>query len=189
MPWHALAKCIDHPAVARASSIPSSPIVSVWFDLDPELVSKSAFDSPPAPLNALIGGGPFHFLYRRPSDPVTRFAVLNGGGVGLEGLDADGLIHAARQQVAHCFPEYAPAAETGVARVTKENAATIVARPGREDVRPEPGLLEGLANLVICGDWTATNLPSTLEGAAESAVTAVGSVITASSFAPWANAL
>ena len=54
-------------------------------------------------------------------------------------------------------------------RVTKEVAATLLASPAAVSGRPAPGPFAGLTNLLVCGDWTQTSLPSTLEGAAESA--------------------
>jgi monoamine oxidase len=42
-----------------------------------------------------------------------------------------------------------------------------------------PGRLPGVEGLFVCGDWTRTGLPSTLEGAVESAERAVRSVLAA----------
>jgi squalene-associated FAD-dependent desaturase len=184
MPWQALARLLPDPALAGVAEIPGSPITSVWFEIDPERMPKDV--TAPEPLTVLVGGGPFHFLYRRPSDPAGRFALLNGGGAGLTGGIPE-WTDLALEQVRRCLPEMAPAlgatGEGVVTRVTREQAATFVARPGAEDARPKPGLLDGFVNLVVCGDWTATGLPSTLEGAAESAVAAVRTVIDGSSFA------
>jgi predicted NAD/FAD-dependent oxidoreductase len=55
-------------------------------------------------------------------------------------------------------------------RIRKEQRATFVAAPDSARARPRPGLLaNGPTNLFVCGDWTATGLPATLEGAARSA--------------------
>jgi zeta-carotene desaturase len=51
-------------------------------------------------------------------------------------------------------------------RVLKERAATPVFGPGTESIRPGPGT--AVPNLTLAGDWTATGLPATLEGAAAS---------------------
>jgi len=55
-------------------------------------------------------------------------------------------------------------------RVVKERRATIAATAEQERLRPGPGT--GLANLVLAGDWTATGLPGTIEGAIRSGRTA-----------------
>ena len=70
----------------------------------------------------------------------------------------------ARHQLARWFPDR-DVLGTARVRVTKEAAATLVADPATEALRPEPGPWPGLRNLWVCGDWTRTELPSTLEGA------------------------
>ena len=177
LPWSNTNKLLPHvPSFELAATLEPASITSAWFFLErvPELAV-----APPPSLTALVGGGPFHFLYRRPSESATRFALLNGGGEGVDGVPVDEIAARARTQAKLCFPELAPALDTAAVRVTKEAAATIVARPGSEELRPTPGLVSGIANLAVCGDWTATGLPSTLEGAAESGVRCVARVLAA----------
>jgi len=56
-------------------------------------------------------------------------------------------------------------------RVIKERRATIVANVVQEERRP--GAETDIENLALCGDWTDTRLPGTIEGAVRSGVTAV----------------
>lgn len=49
-------------------------------------------------------------------------------------------------------------------RVLKEQRATIAHTPQAEGLRPHPA--DGPPGLILAGDWTATSLPCTLEGAA-----------------------
>jgi uncharacterized protein with NAD-binding domain and iron-sulfur cluster len=51
-------------------------------------------------------------------------------------------------------------------RVVKERRATFAATAAQDRLRP--GTRTGLANLVLAGDWTATGLPATIEGAIRS---------------------
>ncbi|MBS0561568.1 MAG: FAD-dependent oxidoreductase [Proteobacteria bacterium] len=51
-------------------------------------------------------------------------------------------------------------------RVVKEKRATFAATA--EQDRKRPGARTGLANLALAGDWTATGLPATIEGAIRS---------------------
>lgn len=51
-------------------------------------------------------------------------------------------------------------------RVVKEKRATFAATAEQERRRPGPRV--GLANLALAGDWTATGLPATIEGAIRS---------------------
>lgn len=51
-------------------------------------------------------------------------------------------------------------------RIVKEKRATFAATPEEIERRPNTELLH--KNLVVCGDWTNTRLPSTIEGAIRS---------------------
>jgi predicted NAD/FAD-dependent oxidoreductase len=51
-------------------------------------------------------------------------------------------------------------------RVVKEKRATFAATPEQEARRP--GIPTALRNVVLAGDWTATGLPATIEGAIRS---------------------
>jgi hydroxysqualene dehydroxylase len=57
-------------------------------------------------------------------------------------------------------------------RLVREKRATFAATAEQE--RRRPGPVTGLANLVLAGDWTATGLPATIEGAIRSGNTAAG---------------
>ena len=60
-------------------------------------------------------------------------------------------------------------------RVVKERRATFSATAAQE--RRRPPARTGLANLVLAGDWTATGLPATIEGAIRSGVTAANALL------------
>lgn len=163
LPWHALQKlcpeCVPMPALA------ASPIVSAFF-------AMADADAPPddGPVVALVDGAPFHFLLRTPGDAPGRFALLSGGDRSFDGQPVAEIEARAREQLARHYPGVA--ATAGQVRIRKEQLATFVAAPGPTS-RPAPGrLAHGPSNLLLCGDWTATGLPATLEGAARSALAA-----------------
>ncbi|GBQ79771.1 phytoene desaturase [Gluconacetobacter johannae DSM 13595] len=56
-------------------------------------------------------------------------------------------------------------------RVVREKRATFAATPAQERLRP--GCETALGNLLLAGDWTATGLPATIEGAMRSGATAI----------------
>ena len=62
-------------------------------------------------------------------------------------------------------------------RVVKERRATIAATAAQERLRP--GARTALANLALAGDWTATGLPATIEGAIRSGRTAADLLLAA----------
>ena len=62
-------------------------------------------------------------------------------------------------------------------RVVKEKRATFAATPEQE--RRRPGVRVGIHNLALAGDWTATGLPATIEGAIRSGNTAAAAILSA----------
>ena len=60
-------------------------------------------------------------------------------------------------------------------RVVKEKRATFAATPAQD--RRRPGVRIGLHNLALAGDWTATGLPATIEGAIRSGSTAARALL------------
>ena len=62
-------------------------------------------------------------------------------------------------------------------RVVKERRATFAATP--EQAAQRPGPRTNLNNLVLAGDWTATGLPATIEGAIRSGRTAAEALLAA----------
>jgi len=62
--------------------------------------------------------------------------------------------------------------------VIKERFATFSPAPDVEPLRPGP--VTPVRGLYLAGDWTATGLPATIEGAVESGYTAAGEILRAS---------
>lgn len=60
-------------------------------------------------------------------------------------------------------------------RVVKEKRATFAATPDQETRRPTTRT--SLANLMLAGDWTATGLPATIEGAIRSGRAAAAAIL------------
>jgi len=84
---------------------------------------------------------------------------------------ADRLMEASREELAQrIWTEVAHATglagETPPWQIVKEKRATFAATPEQE--RRRPGAKTGWRNLLLAGDWTATGLPATIEGAIRS---------------------
>lgn len=63
---------------------------------------------------------------------------------------------------------------TPASRLIREKRATFAATP--EQNKRRPGASTAYANLSLAGDWTDTGLPSTIEGAIQSGLAAVGAI-------------
>lgn len=164
LPWFALREVLP-PGVPGVAHVASSPIVSAYFE--------TAVDAPPlpddGPVVALVDGDPFHFVLRTPGTDARRFALLSGGGRVFDGMAVEAIADLARTQVERHYAGWIGGRGATV-RVRKEQHATFVAGPGTRAWRPAPGrVVGGPSNLRVCGDWTDTGLPATLEGAARSA--------------------
>ena len=163
LPWFALA-ALWPGAAPPFATLRSSPIVTAYCEQSP--TARPLPDD--GPVVALVGGDPFHFLIRRPGDDRRRFALLAGGNRSFDGQTVATIAQRARRQLELWWP----GVDLGniSVRVRKEQHATFIAGCGSGAVRPAPGRLSGgPGNLWVCGDWTATGLPATLEGAARSA--------------------
>jgi uncharacterized protein with NAD-binding domain and iron-sulfur cluster len=68
-----------------------------------------------------------------------------------------------------------PAGPVPPSRIVKEKRATFAATPAQEARRPGPRTR--WRNLVLAGDWTATGLPATMEGAIRSGRVAADAVL------------
>jgi hypothetical protein len=95
---------------------------------------------------------------------------------------ADRLMNAPREQLAQDIWKDVCAA-TGAAgdlprwQIVRERRATFAATPEQDALRP--GTVTEWKNLVLAGDWTATGLPSTIEGSIGSGDKAAAHIINA----------
>ena len=169
LPWFALRTA--WPALAPFGQLASSPIVSAFVTLAPD----APLLPDDGPVTALVDGDPFHFVMRTPGGDPRRLALLSGGNRSFDGQAVDTIAARALEQLAKYHPGIPLAGAT--VRVRKEQHATFVAACGSAAARPRPGVLPGgPTNLLVCGDWTATGLPATLEGAARSAAPVVAAL-------------
>lgn len=171
LPWaQAAALDPDRRFVARARQMDAAPLVSVHVTLPAGSVPFAA------PIAAFVSGSPFHFLCRRP-DPGGRAlsaipaCVMAGGAFALDAKPARMIVELALDQLGRYLGrrEPWPEATTESALVVREARATVTVRPQAELLRPPAGPT-AVPGLWLAGDWTDTGLPSTLEGAARSAL-------------------
>jgi glycine/D-amino acid oxidase-like deaminating enzyme len=140
--------------------LPVSPIINAHFRLSGK--------APPLP-GGFIGllGGMAQWLFVK--DDLISVTVSGAGEI--VGGDTEDLARLLWQDVARAlsFGGKSPIEPPLATRVIKEKRATLWHSPSVEALRPAPRIAE---NLILAGDWTATGLPCTLEGALTSGATA-----------------
>jgi len=144
----------------------------------PDLATPDAF-------RAIVNG---HFAFAPPENAPPILGVINGtvewifafpGRLSVTISGADRLLATPREELAETLWRDVTAA-LGIAaplpawQIVRERRATFAAVPAQNARRP--GAATKWHNLVLAGDWTATGLPATIEGAIRSGVTAAEAV-------------
>ncbi len=167
--WPDAARALD-----AAAAVPTSPILTVtlWFDrpvLDAPVVGLVA---PPA------GGGPgFHWAFDRAAllgvrDGRHAVTLVASAARRLAPLPAARIVEAARAALAAYRITTAAPLD---ARVVKEPRATPSYDAATVSARPP--VATGCPGLAVAGDWTASELPATIEAAVRSGRAAAAHVL------------
>jgi len=168
--------------VALAAMRPA-PIVSTYLWLDRPALALPAG----APFAGLVPDGPgspdaaAEWVFDRDRmagsaaapGPGQRLAVVASAADAVADLPADAVAARAGAALARHYPGMGQARVVRH-KVVKERRATVRLVPGL--VRPAPGPVPGVEGLFLCGDYTATGLPATIEGAAMSGEVAARAV-------------
>ena len=130
-----------------------------------------------------------HFAYPPPADAPALLGLLNAtsewiftfdGRLSVTVSAADRLMNEPREALAaRIWQEVARALRIAAPlppwQIVKEKRATFAATPAQDARRPR-ATATSLHNLVLAGDWTATGLPATIEGALRSGKTAARAI-------------
>jgi len=159
---------VEHVGADGAVVLAVPPWIAA--DLVPGLATPTEFRAivnahfamaPPAGLPPMIGvvNGTVEWIFAFPD----RLSVTISG--------ADRLLDVPREELAQTiWREVAKVAGINAAmprwQLIKERRATFAALPGED--RKRPNAATRYANMVLAGDWTATGLPGTIEGAIRS---------------------
>ena len=120
-------------------------------------------DPGPAGFYGIIGGAAEWIFVKRTPEGAGIVSVTISAGNRTVDTPPDALAQQVWQEVCtalqreHPIPAY---------RVIKEKRATFAATPAQDARRPGPRTSR--PNVVLAGDWTATGLPATIEGAIRS---------------------
>jgi squalene-associated FAD-dependent desaturase len=174
LPWPALRALLpeDAPLRAQLSRLQPSGILNIHL-----LSDRPLFEVP------FIGlfDSPFHWVFDRSDHlPTERrgkeflYAVtMSAANEAWLARKSEDILSELRQELARFFPAVREAKFIREL-VIKTRDATFAARPDAEPARPGPRT--PWKNFFLAGDWTATGLPATLEGAALSGEAAARAV-------------
>ena len=103
---------------------------------------------------------------------MAQWIFQRGDVLSVTVSDADALLSLGQEELARAlWCDVAQALDLGATslpahRIVREKRATFDQTPANEALRPDA--CTPLANLFLAGDWTATGLPATIEGAIRS---------------------
>ena len=138
-----------------------SPIASAYLWLDGPC---------PGPAFEALAGEPWHWLFR-PYGSEGPVCLLAGGEDSVAALPRGEAEASAREAAGRLLP----GRRVVRARVVRERAATWA--NGWEEQEFRPGPVTPARGLLLAGDWTATGLPATAEGAVRSGERAAGEAL------------
>ncbi len=167
LPQRALARLMRASGIgSELSEEPEmSPIVSVylWYDRQWMTVDFAA---------AL--GTTVQWVFNKQRTTEGLVALTVSAASDIVGAPSEAIIRSCDAELRRLFPDAIRNAEMKHGVVIKEKHATPRITPQVHAMRPGTDAMHGqVRNLFLAGDWTQTNLPATLEGAARSGVAAI----------------
>ena len=149
------------PSPVDAGRLGKSPILSVHLILDQRVVSGHLTGLP---------GANFDWIFNRDANwgyagPGQYLSLVSSGDSALAQRPEREILALALEELERHFPESAKARRL-YSKVTKEMAATFIWNKETGPLRPS--CETSLPNIFLAGDWTATGLPATIEGACQS---------------------
>jgi zeta-carotene desaturase len=177
IPWYSFLKILpvqyhDYLFFKTLSDYKSSAIISIYLWLDKNITDVN--------FTGLLGTKTQWLFNRRKICADNSPNLQYPGSITLTISGANEIIDANQEKlVRECFDEIKLIYKTDASllrwKVIKEKLATFIANPDLEKSRLSQKT--PIENLFLAGDWTATGLPATLEGAAYSGTLAAESVI------------
>jgi squalene-associated FAD-dependent desaturase len=157
------------PPFAQLAELGSSPIVSVELWLDRVVVDRPMLGLRDCEMEWVFDKGR---LFGRPGTPQHLAFIVSAARRTAPRPNAE-LVASAEAALRRYFPAMA-AARVQRALVLREPDATFASDPAAEALRPQART--PVPGLYLAGDWTATGLPATIEGAVRSGFAAAEAV-------------
>lgn len=153
------------PVVRALRSLDHAPICTVYLQYPEDIRLGREM------LGLQDGIGQWVFDRRVCGQPGLMAVVVSSHGPHMT-MSNEALGGAVAEQLAILHPHWPTPERTLTIR---EKRATFLCRPGID--RDRPGVLSGIQSCYLAGDFTATGLPSTLEGAIRSGFECAGTIL------------
>jgi squalene-associated FAD-dependent desaturase len=175
VPWSALPALLPEglraePPFAAAAALRGSPIVSIELWLDRVVLDRPMAGLRESEVEWVFDKGR---LYGRAGPPQHLAFIVSAAVRAVPRPNAE-LVATAEAALRRYFRAEMAGAQVLRSMVLREPEATFVCDPETEARRPGPDT--PVRGLVLAGDWTATGLPATIEGAVRSGRTAAARV-------------
>jgi squalene-associated FAD-dependent desaturase len=176
VPWHVVPGLLpearrQEAPFAGLARLGRSPIVSIELWLDRTVVDRPMVGLRDSEVEWVFDKGR---LYGRAGPPQHLAFIVSAAYRSTPKPNAE-LVSAAEAALRRYFPAMAGASVVR-SLVMREAEATFASDPDSEPLRP--GTRTPIAGLFLAGDWTATGLPATIEGAVRSGLAAAQAVET-----------
>jgi zeta-carotene desaturase len=174
VPWSALPGLLpealrDAPPFANAKRLNGSPIVSVEMWLDRVVVDRAMVGLRDSEMEWVFDKGR---IFGRAGAPQHLAFIVSAAWRSTPRPNSE-LVGAAEAALRRYFTAMRDATVTR-SLVMRDPEATFASDPAAESLRPETRT--PIAGLYLAGDWTATGLPATIEGAVRSGRAAAAAV-------------
>src|SRR5690606_13391521 len=87
----------------KGLNLPASPILSLYLDWDE--MASSALKVIPSPLCYMVGGEPFHYIYRTPEGASPSLALIADAATCLDGMSVQQICGIGMEQLRQFFPQ------------------------------------------------------------------------------------
>ncbi|WP_417848610.1 hydroxysqualene dehydroxylase HpnE [Thalassoglobus sp.] len=176
VPHHQVPKLLpaefhEHATLQAIQKIETAPITSVHLWLDRKITHLP---------HAVLVDRLSQWMFARRADPqeikdgIFRYQVVMSASRSLSGLSQDEVVERVFNELKEIWSDAADA-KVVHSRVITEKRAVFSVTPGIDELRPQQQSF--IPNLQFAGDWTQTDWPATMEGAARSGYLAAENIL------------
>ncbi len=161
LPWHALRGLLPESSslANQCQNLPAAPLLNLHLWLDRPLIQEPFVGFLDSPIHWLFNSSQFR---EASSTGGFHHSIVISGGYTMEAKSSAEIEAIALTELKRLLPDH-PTPEVKHRFLYRAKTGTLASRPEVESLRPGPKT--EWKNFWLAGDWTATGLPGTIEGA------------------------